>query len=117
MVSLPQAQYVAAGSGTTSIVIFAGMFRAGCNTLLEKVVGDEGLQVISAMKIPFSSADGFTAKERQIIVNSATTSLNSKLASQWADVPAPLMVDTALRVFDGRDVSLNDIRSISTPER
>jgi T-complex protein 1 subunit delta len=45
-------------------------------------------------------------------VNSATTSLNSKLAAQWADVLAPLAVDAVLRVFDGRHVDLADIRIV-----
>jgi T-complex protein 1 subunit delta len=124
MVSMSQSQDVAAGDGTTSVVIFAGAFLGGCKTLLDrklhpslisdslKVVADEGLKVLSAMRIPFASAEGFTPDEREILINSAITSLSSKLAAQWSDVLAPLAVDAVLRVFDGRNVDLRDIRIV-----
>jgi T-complex protein 1 subunit delta len=64
------------------------------------------------MKIPFTSVEGFTDAERQILVNSAATSLSSKLAAQWSDVLAPLAVDAVLRVHDGKSVDLTDIRIV-----
>ncbi|OHT06079.1 T-complex protein 1 subunit delta [Tritrichomonas foetus] len=124
MVSMSQAQDVAAGDGTTSVVIFAGAFLAACKTLLEKklhpslisdalkIVGEESLKIIDEMKIPFKSQTEFTPEEREILVNSATTSLSSKLASQWSDVLAPLAVDSVLRVADNGNVDLTDIRVV-----
>jgi T-complex protein 1 subunit delta len=124
MVSMSQAQDVAAGDGTTSVVIFAGAFLNGCKSLLErklhpslisdalKVVGEEGLKIISELKIPFASAEGFSDDERSILVNSASTSLSSKLAAQWSDILAPLAVDAVLRVFDGKNVDLKDVRVV-----
>jgi T-complex protein 1 subunit delta len=120
MVSKSQAQDVAAGDGTTSVVIFVGAFLAACRALLErklhpslishplKIAGEEGFR-ISGLRIPFASADGFTPDERAILVNSATTTLKWKLAAQWADVLAPLAVDAVLCVFDRQNVDLNDI--------
>jgi len=124
MVSMSQAQDVAAGDGTTSVVIFAGAFLAACKTLIErklhpslisdalKIVGDEGLRVLDAMKIPFPDGGEFTARVKGILTDSAATSLSSKLAAQWSDVLAPIAVESVLRVFDGRGVDLKDIRVI-----
>lgn len=124
MVSMSHAQDVAAGDGTTSVVIFAGAFLNACKTLLErklhpslisdalKMVGEKALEIIDGMKIPFKSENDFTPEEREILINSATTSLSSKLTSQWADVLAPLAVDAVLRVHDGKNVDLNDVRVI-----
>ncbi|KAH0788654.1 T-complex protein 1 subunit delta [Histomonas meleagridis] len=124
MVSMSHAQDVAAGDGTTSVVIFAGAFLSACKILLErklhpslisdalKIVGEESLKIIDEMKIPFKSETGFTPEEREILINSATTSLSSKLASQWADVLAPLAVDAVLKVHDGTTVDLNDVRVV-----
>ena len=124
MVSMSQAQDVAAGDGTTSVVIFAGAFLAACKTLLErklhpslisdalKIVADESLRIIGDMKIPFKSQTEFTKEEREILVNSAATSLSSKLAAQWSDVLAPLAVDSVLRVVDNGNVDLADIRIV-----
>lgn len=124
MVSMSAAQDVAAGDGTTSVVIFAGAFLNACKILLERklhpslvsdalrVATDEAFKVLDGMKIPFSSQEGFTAAERQILIDSAATSLSSKLASQWADILAPLAVDSVLRVFDGKNVDLRDVRVV-----
>ena len=124
MVSMSQAQDVAAGDGTTSVVIFAGAFLSGCKTLLErklhpslisdalKVVGEEGLKVLQSMQIPFPDNGEFTPRVREILIDSATTSLSSKLAAQWSDVLAPIAVDSVLKVFDGEKVDLNDIRVV-----
>lgn len=124
MVSMSQAQDVAAGDGTTSVVIFAGAFLSACKSLLErklhpslisdalKVVGDESIKILEQMKIPFKSEKDFTPEERNILVNSASTSLSSKIAAQWSDILAPLAVDAVLRVADGRNVDITDVRVV-----
>ncbi|OHT06452.1 T-complex protein 1 subunit delta [Tritrichomonas foetus] len=124
IVSMSQAQDVAAGDGTTSVVIFAGAFLAACKTLIErklhpslisdalKVVGDESLKIIDGMKIPFKSQTEFTPEERDILIHSAETSLSSKLASQWSDILAPLAVDSVLKIIDNGSVDLSDIRIV-----
>ena len=124
MVSMSQAQDVAAGDGTTSVVVFAGAFLSACKNLLErrlhpslisdalKVATDEALKILHAMKIPFATGDVFTEEEREILIDSAKTSLSSKLASQWSDTLAPLAVDAVLRVHDKNHVDLRDIKVV-----
>ena len=124
MVSMSQAQDVAAGDGTTSVVIFAGAFLSACKILLERklhpslvsdalrIATDEAIKILDGMRIPFSSEEKLTPQEREILVDSARTSLSSKLASQWSDILAPLAVDAVLRVHDGKHVDLNDIRVV-----
>ena len=124
MVSMSQAQDVAAGDGTTSVVIFAGAFLNACKRLLErklhpslisdalKVTTDEALKIISEMKIPFGNGTTFTEEERETLIESAATSLSSKLASNWSDILAPLAVDSVLKVADGKTVDLKDIRVV-----
>ena len=124
MVSMSQAQDVAAGDGTTSVVIFAGAFLSACKTLLERklhpslvsdalrIATDEAIKILDQMRIPFGQGEAFTEQEREILIDSARTSLSSKLASQWSDILAPLAVDAVLRVHDGKHVDLNDIRVV-----
>jgi len=124
MVSMSQAQDVAAGDGTTSVVIFAGAFLNACKTLLErklhpslisdslKLTTEEALKIISEMRIPIGTGTTFTDAERLILVESAATSLSSKLASNWSDVLAPLAVDSVLRVANNGQVDLKDIRVV-----
>ena len=76
MVSMSAAQDVAAGDGTTSVVIFAGAFLSACKTLLEqklhpslisdalRITTDEAIKILDSMKIPFKSEEGFTEEER-----------------------------------------------------
>lgn len=124
MVSMSQAQDVAAGDGTTSVVIFAGAFLAACKVLLDrklhpslisdalKLAGEESIRIVKKMSIPFGEGLKFNEKEKQILINSATTSLCSKVASQWSDILAPLAVEAILRVHDGKSVDLNDVRIV-----
>lgn len=118
MVSMSQAQDVAAGDGTTSVVLFAGAFLTAAKILLEKklhpsVVSDalkltseESVKIIDAMKIPF------TLDQKQILVEAAQTSLSSKLASNWTDILAPIAVECVLKILDGDQVDLRDIRVV-----
>lgn len=124
MVSMSQAQDIAAGDGTTSVVLFAGAFLAAAKTLLEKKLhpsivsdalkqtADEAVNIISQMKIPFATGETFTPDEREILVESARTSLSSKLASNWSDILAPLAVDSVLKILDHGQVDLKDIRVV-----
>jgi len=124
MVSMSQAQDVAAGDGTTSVVIFAGAFLSACKNLIErklhpslisdalKVATDEALKILHEMKIPFATGDTFSPEEREVLIDSAKTSLSSKLASQWSDTLAPLAVDAVLRIHDKSHVDLRDIKVV-----
>lgn len=55
---------------------------------------------------------------RQALIQSASTSLNSKVISLYADTIAPIVVDAVLKVADleSNTVDLNDIRLIKKLE-
>ena len=116
MVSMSQAQDVAAGDGTTSVVIFAGAFLQACKILLERKLHpsliSDALKILDSMKIPFSSDYVYTPEGRESLIKSAVTSLSSKITSQWSEILAPLAVDAVLKVFDGKNVNINDIRVV-----
>jgi T-complex protein 1 subunit delta len=106
LVDLSRAQDVEAGDGTTSVVVIAGAFLTAAQELLEKgihpsLISDAWLQaqrqaetILKAIAIP---AD---LSAREGLVNSAITSLNSKVVSNNSPLLAPLAVDAVLRIID-----------------
>jgi T-complex protein 1 subunit delta len=124
MASISQAQDIAAGDGTTLVVLFAGTFLTAAKSLLEKklhsslisdalkVTATESLAIIDKMKIPFASKEVFSPEEHEIHVESARTSLSSKFASNYSDTLAHPAVDPVLSILDGDHIDLNDIRIV-----
>lgn len=121
MVALSQAQDVEAGDGTTSVVIIAGAFLEAAEKLLAKGIHataiSESLQIASqkAIEVLESMAIPVDLKDRDVLIRSAVTPLNSKVVSQYADTLAPLAVDAVLKVIDidkGTNVDLKDIKLV-----
>lgn len=120
LVELAEAQDAAAGDGTTSVVVLAGSLLAVAEKLLERGVhpssisdafrlaADQAVTILRGMSIPIRLDD------REILLKSATTSLNSKIVSQYGSLIANIAVDAILRVADlgSRAVSLTDVRVI-----
>ena len=121
LVETSKAQDIAAGDGTTSVVVLAGALLGQAQALLDKN--------ISATVI----ADGFTeaCKEAQNVINdlekkveltdrealiqNCITSLSSKVVSNYSEILAPLAVDAVLKLVKSGeiyhdDVDLKDIR-------
>ena len=121
LVETSKAQDIAAGDGTTSVVVLAGALLGQAQVLLDKN--------ISATVI----ADGFTeaCKEAQNVINdlekkveltdrealvqNCITSLSSKVVSNYSEILAPLAVDAVLKLVKSGeiyhdDVDLKDIR-------
>lgn len=121
LVELAEAQDVAAGDGTTSVVVMAGSLLGAAERLLEKGVhpsslsdafrmaAEKAVSVLHGMAMPVQLDD------REALVKSASTSLNSKVVAQYGSLIANIAVDAVLRVIDPVQkniVELKDVRVV-----
>eukprot|EP00741_Cyanophora_paradoxa_P004997 tig00000842_g4844.t1 len=121
LVELSKSQDVEAGDGTTSVVVIAGSLLNACLGLLEKgihasVISEAfGKAADKADQILTSIAQKVDLSDRESLLKSASTSLNSKVVSQNSAQLSPLAVDAVLRVIDpsaATNVDLRDIRIV-----
>lgn len=118
LVELSKSQDIVAGDGTTTVVILAGALLSQCLTLLGRGVhptvisealskaSDKAVEVLTSMASPVELSD------RESLVKSASTSLNSKVVSQYSSLLAPLAVDCVLNVVDPAKPDTVDLRDI-----
>jgi len=121
LVELSKAQDAEAGDGTTSVVIMAGAFLDASQKLLSRGLHPSRISdallafeagavgVLEGMAIPVDLSD------RQALLNSANTSLNSKVVHEHSGLLAPMAVDAVCRLVDpARDsnIDLKDIRVV-----
>jgi len=121
LVELSKAQDIEAGDGTTSVVVIAGALLDACSKLLQKGIHpttisesfqkavDKAVEVLTDMSTPVQLSD------RETLLNSATTSLCSKVVSQYSSLLAPMSVDAVMRVIDpatATGVDLHDIHIV-----
>lgn len=104
LVQLSQAQDSVAGDGTTSVVVLAGALLQACTGLLAKGIHPTSISdafatashladdVLKGMSFPVELSD------RETLIKAASTSLNSKVVSQYASLLAPMAVDAVLAV-------------------
>ncbi|KAG0607532.1 hypothetical protein M758_8G035800 [Ceratodon purpureus] len=119
LVELSKSQDIVAGDGTTTVVVLAGALLKQCLNLLGKGVhpttisealhkaSEKAVEVIKSMAIPVELTD------QDQLVKIASTSLNSKVVSQYSSLLAPLAVDAVLNVRDldrPESVDLRDIK-------
>eukprot|EP01098_Paradermamoeba_levis_P014642 TRINITY_DN707_c0_g1_i2.p1 TRINITY_DN707_c0_g1~~TRINITY_DN707_c0_g1_i2.p1 ORF type:complete len:555 (-),score=128.96 TRINITY_DN707_c0_g1_i2:81-1526(-) len=121
LVDLARAQDTEAGDGTTTVVILAGSLLNACTGLLEKgihpsIIADSFQKASKkAQEILKASATPLDLGDRESLLKSASTSLNSKVVSQNSAQLAPLAVDAVLRVIDPKtalNVNLKDIKIV-----
>merc|ERR1711944_60074 len=121
LVELSKAQDVEAGDGTTSVVVLAGSLMEAAEKLLKKGIHptaiSESFQKASAesVKILESIAKPVELGDRDKLLQSANTSLNSKVVSQHSSELSPIAVDAVLKVVDperDNNVNLKDIKVI-----
>eukprot|EP00053_Salpingoeca_punica_P011189 m.100062 g.100062 ORF g.100062 m.100062 type:complete len:548 (-) comp15610_c0_seq1:225-1868(-) len=124
LVELSQAQDVEAGDGTTSVVVIAGSLLAACERLLAKGIhptiisnafqaaAKEAVTILEGVSQPVKLSD------RENLIKSVTTSLNSKVVSQHSATLAPLIVDAMLKVVsdESTSVDLRDIKIVKKLE-
>jgi len=121
LVDLAHAQDVEAGDGTTTVTVIAGALLGAVQKLLSKGIhptqiaesflkaATKSEEILKSMSTPVDFTD------RQSLLNSCNTSLNSKVVSQYANILSPIAVDAVMHVTDPKtavNVDLNDIRVI-----
>lgn len=119
LVDISKAQDVEAGDGTTSVVVIAGGLMEAAQSLLDKgvhpsTISDafllaqrQSVEILRSIAIPCD------LKNREGLLQIASTSLNSKVVSTHSDLLAPLAVDAVLRIINpdvDRSVDLSNIR-------
>ncbi|XP_066259418.1 T-complex protein 1 subunit delta [Euwallacea similis] len=114
LVELSRAQDVEAGDGTTSVVVIAGAFLDAAEKLLNRgihpTVISESFQraAVHALLILNEIATPVELSNREQLIKSASTSLNSKVVSQQSSQLAPLAVDAVLKIIEpGRESACN----------
>ncbi|KAJ1678526.1 T-complex protein 1 subunit delta [Spiromyces aspiralis] len=121
LVDLSAAQDVEAGDGTTSVVVLAGSLLSAAEKLLNKGIHPtqiaEGFQsaAAEAVRVLDEIAIPVSLDERESLLKSASTSLNSKVVSQYSNILSPIAVDSVLQVINpesDNNVDLNDIRIV-----
>ena len=121
LVDVSRAQDVEAGDGTTSVVVLAGSFLSAAEGLLEKgvhpsqiseswLIGqNKAVEILKSIAIPTDLSN------RESLIQSAITSLNSKVVSDNSKQLAPIAVDAVLKVIDpltATNVDLNLVRIV-----
>lgn len=118
LAELSRSQDAAAGDGTTTVVVLAGSLLRRAQSLLAvgahptaaadalHRLSTRAVEILHAMAIPIELSD------RESLVKSASTALNSKVVSQYSTLLSPLAVDAALSVVDPAHPDLLDLRDI-----
>ena len=121
LVETSKAQDIAAGDGTTSVVVLAGALLGQAQTLLDKnisptVIADgfseacnKAEKIVQDMEIKVELTD------RETLIQNCITSLSSKVVSNYSELLAPIAVDAVLKLANDNgkfkeDVDLKDIR-------
>lgn len=122
LVGISSAQDVEAGDGTTSVVVLCGSMLQEAQKLLSKGIHPSviskawGSAVIKAEELLEKVATPIKLSDREKLIQTARTSLSSKVISQYAETFAPIAVDSVLKVIDvdtAVNVDLNDIRIVT----
>lgn len=122
LVELSESQDVEAGDGTTSVVVIAGALLMASEKLLARGIHpsaiaegfrsalQEAMRLLQEeLSIPISLND------RVALLKSASTSLNSKVVSQYANQIAQIAVDAVMSVVDPaipNQIDLKDVRIV-----
>ncbi|CAD7690329.1 unnamed protein product [Nyctereutes procyonoides] len=111
-----QAQDIEAGDGTTSVVIIAGSLLDSCTKLLQKgihpTIISESFQKALEKEILTDMSRPVELSDRETLLNSATTSLNSKVVSQYSSLLSPMSVNAVMKVIDPAMATSVDLREI-----
>jgi len=119
LVELSKAQDIEAGDGTTTVVVIAGALLEAAAKLLAKgihpTVISESFQkaAVKSKEILTKISMPVKLTDRQSLLQSASTSLNSKVVSQHSSLLAPIAIDSVMKIIDpnvATNVDLRDIR-------
>eukprot|EP00854_Cymbomonas_tetramitiformis_P009557 gene9557-11321_t len=118
LVELSKSQDINAGDGTTSVTVLCGAILNKCIQMIEKgvhpTVISDGMNkaALKAVEILKTLAKEVDLTDRESIIKSAATSLNSKVVAQYSNLLAPMAADLVLKVSDSTlmQVDLRDIK-------
>jgi len=122
LVELSKAQDIEAGDGTTSVVVIAGSLLSSAQKLLEKgihpTIISESFQKAArkCVELLTAMAKPIDLNDRETLMKSATTSLSSKVVSQYSSLLAPICVDSVIKIIDpaiDNNVDLRDINIVT----
>ncbi|KAG8814421.1 T-complex protein 1 subunit delta, partial [Serendipita sp. 400] len=120
LVDLSAAQDIEAGDGTTSVVVLAGSLLGAAEKMLGKGIhpsliatsflnaAQKSVEYLTGMSTPVDLSDSSS------LLRAATTSLNSKIVSQYSSTLAPIAVKavTRIAISQSSNVDLRDIRIV-----
>ncbi|CAG7846413.1 T-complex protein 1 subunit delta Short=TCP-1-delta; AltName: Full=CCT-delta [Serendipita indica DSM 11827] len=120
LVDLSAAQDIEAGDGTTSVVVLAGSLLGAAEKMLGKGIhpsliassflkaASKAVEYLTQMSTPIDLSDNAS------LLRAATTSLNSKIVSQYSSTLAPIAVKAVTRISSSQssNVDLRDIRIV-----
>lgn len=122
LVELSKAQDIEAGDGTTTVVVIAGALLDAASKLLSKgihpTIISESFKkaALKSKEILKEMSKPVTLTDRESLLRSASTSLNSKVVSQHSSLLSPIAVDAIMKVIDPSvaiNVDLRDIKLIN----
>ncbi|KAF9053853.1 t-complex protein 1 [Hymenopellis radicata] len=98
---------IEAGDGTTSVVVLAGAFLGAAEKMLSKG-STKAVEYLTEMSTPVD------LKDNASLLRAASTSLNSKIVSQYSSTLAPIAVSAVTRLVTSTssNVDLRDIRVV-----
>ena len=116
-----KAQDIAAGDGTTSVVVLAGALFEQAQTLLDKnisatVIADGFTEACNeAQKVIDDLEKKVELTDKESLIQNCITSLSSKVVSNYSEILAPIAVEAFLKLVKNRqiyndDVDLKDIK-------
>ncbi|KZV90125.1 T-complex protein 1 [Exidia glandulosa HHB12029] len=119
-VDLSAAQDIEAGDGTTSVVVLAGSLLGAAEKMLEKgmhptIIAESFLKASAkAVEYLTEMSTPIKLQDRKTLERAATTSLNSKIVSQFSTLLAPIAVSAVTRLLTptSTNVDLRDIRIV-----
>ncbi|KAL5008203.1 hypothetical protein ScPMuIL_013784 [Solemya velum] len=121
LVELAKAQDIEAGDGTTSVCVIAGSMLEACSKLLAKGIHPSSISEafqkasVKAVEILESMVTPLDLSDRESLLKSASTALNSKVVSQYSGILSPIAVNAVLKIIDpakATNVDLNDIKIV-----
>jgi len=122
LVELSKAQDVEAGDGTTSVVVICGALLDAARKLLKRGIHpttiSEAFQLAQskAVEVLTSISQPIKLSDTETLIKMASTSLNSKVVSQYSSLLAPLSVEAIMNIIDpetATNVNLTDIRVVA----
>ncbi|KAL5635692.1 hypothetical protein ACGC1H_004487 [Rhizoctonia solani] len=120
LVELSAAQDIEAGDGTTSVVVLAGSLLGAAEKMLGKgihptIIAESFLRA-SAKAVEYLTdiSTPVDLKDKGSLLRAASTSLNSKIVSQYSSTLAPIAVSAVTRLITptSANVDLRDIRIV-----